>query len=192
MSNWIDSGGDAPHLCTNHDQGHQDLENSDLKNSDLENSQLRGVSRFKTPLTIGFALLALVLACHRGHARGRRPLCRFHRSRSLVPTASKGAARAVLLRRRRHRGQRRRLAIRQRALSRAARWRMGRCARRSRDHRTEPGRPNHGVAVPRLSRADHPLLHAGQHDPASAVAAAAQHISCRAPAARPRCPAARG
>jgi hypothetical protein len=59
VSNWIDSGGDAPHLCTDHDQRHQDP----------ENSQLRGSSRFKTPLTIGFAVLALVLASHLGHAR---------------------------------------------------------------------------------------------------------------------------
>src|SRR5258705_12490724 len=45
---------------------------------------------------------------------------------------------AVLLRRRWHRGQQRRLAIRQWPLSRTARWRMDRCIRRSRDPRTEP------------------------------------------------------
>src|SRR5258706_1685191 len=41
---------------------------------------------------------------------------------------------------------------------------MDRCTRRSRDHRTEPGWPNHGVAVARLYGYDHPLLHARQHD----------------------------
>src|SRR6266446_687313 len=41
---------------------------------------------------------------------------------------------------------------------------MDRCTRRSRDRRTEPGWPNHGVAVARLYGHDHPLLHARQHD----------------------------
>ena len=46
------------------------------------------------------------------------------------------------------------------------RRRMARRARRRRDHRAESGRPNHGLADPRLSRCaiEHPLLHAGQHD----------------------------
>src|SRR5947209_3871180 len=41
---------------------------------------------------------------------------------------------------------------------------MDRCTRRSRDHRTEPSWPNHGVAVARLYGHDRPLLHARQHD----------------------------
>ncbi len=60
MSNWIDSGGDAPRLFTYDDQ----------ENNDLENAQGRA-GRWKTLLTIGFAVLLLGLAAQRGHARDR-------------------------------------------------------------------------------------------------------------------------
>ena len=143
MSNWIDSGGDAPPICTD---------------DNWKNSDRRHARRLKAPLTIGIVVLLCTLGTHLGHAHdpshpelkawfeslrsGKGPCCS-------TPTA---------------RGQRRRLAIRQWPLSRSARWRMDRCPRRSRDIRTEPGRPNHGVAVARLYGHDHPLLHARQHD----------------------------
>jgi hypothetical protein len=59
VSNWIESGGNAPPLSTDGDQ----------ENKDLENSERRGVRRLKTPLTIGFAVLLLGLASQLGHAR---------------------------------------------------------------------------------------------------------------------------
>ncbi len=59
MSNRIESGGNAPPLCTDGDQ----------ENKDLENSERRGVRRLKTPRTIGFAVLLLGVASHLGHAR---------------------------------------------------------------------------------------------------------------------------
>jgi hypothetical protein len=52
VSNWIESGGNAPPLCTDDDQ----------ENKDLENLERRGVRRLKMPLTIGFAVLLLGLA----------------------------------------------------------------------------------------------------------------------------------
>ena len=61
MSNWIDSGGDAPRLCTDDGQ----------ENKDLENSQRRRARRLKAPLTAGFAVMLLALASHLGHARDR-------------------------------------------------------------------------------------------------------------------------
>ncbi|MDB5637097.1 MAG: hypothetical protein JWP51_2005 [Bradyrhizobium sp.] len=54
MSNWINSGGDGPRLCAE---------------DDWQNSQHRGARRFKTPLTIGFAVLLLGAASHLGYAR---------------------------------------------------------------------------------------------------------------------------
>jgi hypothetical protein len=56
VSNWIDSGGDAPRLRTD-DHG--------------ENAQRHRARRMRTPLTIGFAVLSLALASHLGHARDR-------------------------------------------------------------------------------------------------------------------------
>lgn len=55
MSDWIDSGGDAPRLCTDDSR---------------QNSQSL-VRRFKTPLTTGFAVLLVGLTFHLGHARDR-------------------------------------------------------------------------------------------------------------------------
>ena len=55
MSDWIDSGGDAPCL---------------FADGNGEASQLRSARRLKAPLTIGFALL-LGLAPDLGHARDR-------------------------------------------------------------------------------------------------------------------------
>jgi hypothetical protein len=55
VSDWIDSGGDAPRLCTG---------------GNRQNSQ--GLARrFKTPLTAGFAVLLVGLASNLGHARDR-------------------------------------------------------------------------------------------------------------------------
>ena len=61
MSNWIDSGGNAPRLCTDDER----------ENKGLENSHGRWARRLKAPLTIGFALMLLGLASHLGHARDR-------------------------------------------------------------------------------------------------------------------------
>jgi hypothetical protein len=52
VSNW--NGGHAPRLCTD---------------DDWKNSQRRSFKRLKTPLTIGFAVLLLGLACQLGNAR---------------------------------------------------------------------------------------------------------------------------
>ena len=57
MSNWIDSGGDAPYLCTD--------------DNDWKNPRPRRARRLKTSLTIGCAALLLALATHLGHARDR-------------------------------------------------------------------------------------------------------------------------
>jgi hypothetical protein len=65
VSNWNDSGGDGPRSYPYDDVS----ENAVRANRDLENSQRRCVRRLKTPLTIGLAVLALVLVSHRGHAR---------------------------------------------------------------------------------------------------------------------------
>ena len=53
MSNWIDSGGDAPPLCTD---------------DNWENSDRRHARRLKAPLTIGIAVLLWTLGAHLGHA----------------------------------------------------------------------------------------------------------------------------
>src|SRR5947207_4417711 len=185
VSDWIDAGGNAPRLCTD----------EDWKKSERR----RRARRLKAPLTIGITVLLVTLGCHLGHAHDPS-----HPELKAWFDSLKRREGAVLLRRRRHGGQRRRLAIRQWPLSRTARWRMDRCTRRSRDHRTEPGWPNHGVAVARLYGHDHPLLHARQHDLERDDAASKgahldnrravflMHISCRARAARSRCPAALG
>jgi hypothetical protein len=57
VSNWIDSGGEAPHSCA--DKG------------DRKNSQLRNTGRWKTLLTIGFAVLLTGLASQLGYTRDR-------------------------------------------------------------------------------------------------------------------------
>jgi hypothetical protein len=75
VSDWVDSGGDAPYFCT--DDGElQDLENQDLENQDLENknpdhSHPRRAGRQKAPLTVGVAAALLALASDLGHARDR-------------------------------------------------------------------------------------------------------------------------
>jgi hypothetical protein len=61
VSNWIDSGGDVPRLFADDDQ----------ENYDPENAQGRRAGRWKTLLTIGFAVLLLGLAAQLGHARDR-------------------------------------------------------------------------------------------------------------------------
>ena len=60
MSNWIDSGGDAPRSFADDDE----------ENGGLEYPQGRA-TRLKTTLTIGFAVLLLGLASQLGHARDR-------------------------------------------------------------------------------------------------------------------------
>ena len=60
MRNWIDSGGDVPRSFADEDQ----------ENRSLEYPQGRA-RRWKTTLTIGFALLLLGLASQLGHARDR-------------------------------------------------------------------------------------------------------------------------
>jgi hypothetical protein len=65
VSNWNDSGGDAPCLHLYDDASENDVS----ANGDLGNSQRRCARRLKTPLTIGLTVLALVLVSHRGHAR---------------------------------------------------------------------------------------------------------------------------
>jgi hypothetical protein len=59
VSNWNDSGGDGPYLHTDDDR----------ENKDPEISQPDRARRWKTPLTIGVAMLILALATHLGHAR---------------------------------------------------------------------------------------------------------------------------
>jgi hypothetical protein len=61
VSNWIYSGGDAPRLFADDDQ----------ENNGLENAQGRRAGRWKTLLTISFAVLLLGLAAQLGHARDR-------------------------------------------------------------------------------------------------------------------------
>ena len=60
MSNWIDSGGDAPRSFADDDE----------ENGGLEYPQGRA-TRLKKTLTIGFAVLLLGLASQLGHARDR-------------------------------------------------------------------------------------------------------------------------
>src|SRR5260370_25375534 len=68
VSDWVDSGGDAPYFCT--DDGElQDLENQDLENKDPDLSLPRRASRRKVPLTVGRAATLLARSSHLGHAR---------------------------------------------------------------------------------------------------------------------------
>ena len=60
MSNWIDSGGESPSLCT--DQDDREINDPDIS---------RLARRLKPPLRIGCAVLMLALASHLGHARDR-------------------------------------------------------------------------------------------------------------------------
>jgi hypothetical protein len=61
VSDWIDSGGHTPRLCADDDvSGNKNRENLQLR---------RRAWRLEAPLTIGFAVLLLGLACHLGHAR---------------------------------------------------------------------------------------------------------------------------
>jgi hypothetical protein len=61
VSDWIDSGGAAPRLCTDGEVS---------GNNDRENAQpRRRAGRLKAPLTICFAALLLGLTSHLGHAR---------------------------------------------------------------------------------------------------------------------------
>jgi hypothetical protein len=61
VSDWIDSGGDAPRLITDDDQ----------ENTDLENAHGCRARRWKAPLITGFTVLLLGLASQLGHARDR-------------------------------------------------------------------------------------------------------------------------
>ena len=60
MSNWIDFGGESPHICADHDDG---------EIRDPDNSQ--PARRLKTRLGTGFAVLMLALASDLGQARDR-------------------------------------------------------------------------------------------------------------------------
>jgi hypothetical protein len=97
VSNWIDCGGDAPPLCTD---------------DNWENSDRRHARRLKAPLTIGIAVLLWTLGAHLGHAHDPS----HPELKAWFESLRSGGA--VLLRRRRHCGQRPRLAIRQWALVR--------------------------------------------------------------------------
>ena len=61
MSNWIDSGGDAPRLFADDGQEH----------GELNNPRARRARRLKTTLTVGLAVVLLGLASQLGHARDR-------------------------------------------------------------------------------------------------------------------------
>ncbi len=61
MSNWIDSGGDAPREWFDDDWDY---------NGGLERAQCRA-RRWRTPLIIGLAVLVLGVASQLGHARDR-------------------------------------------------------------------------------------------------------------------------
>jgi hypothetical protein len=70
VSDWVDSGGNAPHFCTD-DEEFKNLELKDLELRDLDHPQRRRAGRLKAPLTIGFAAALVALASHLGHARDR-------------------------------------------------------------------------------------------------------------------------
>ncbi len=70
MSNWIDSGGNGPHLCTDDN----DWKNSDWENSDRRRKRRLRTSRLRTShrfgfVTFGLAALMLALAFNSGYAR---------------------------------------------------------------------------------------------------------------------------
>ena len=114
----------------------------------------------EAPLKYGFLCCWRAGFAARACARSRSVRQFQSRDQGVVRQLEKREG-AVLFGCRWQRGQRCRLGIRQRTLPRADRRRMDRRARRGRDHRAQPRRPNHGVADPRLWRADDPLLHAG-------------------------------
>jgi hypothetical protein len=60
VSNWIDSGGESPSVCT-------DQEDGETGNPNIS----QPARRLKTPLRTGFAALMLALASQLGHARDR-------------------------------------------------------------------------------------------------------------------------
>jgi hypothetical protein len=62
VSNWINSGGNGPHSCT---------DDNDRQNRNPEPERSRPAWRPKTPLKIGFAVLSLALASQLGEARDR-------------------------------------------------------------------------------------------------------------------------
>jgi len=149
VSDWIDSGGNAPRLYTDDER----------ENKGPENSHGRCARRLKTPLTIGFALMLLGLASHLGHARDRGQYANanpelkawFEGLKSgKGPCCSDADGTAVS----------------------DVDWQSGNGHYRVRldgewiDVPDEAviTEPNHGMANTRLSRADHPLLHARQHD----------------------------
>lgn len=66
MSNWIDSGGLAPHPSTDHSSTDNERENRSQGNS-----QLRQARRLHAPLTTAVALLLLAFVSHLAHARDR-------------------------------------------------------------------------------------------------------------------------
>src|SRR5260370_24928573 len=60
VSNWIDSGGNRPPLCT---------DDNDWETSDRRRDRRFRTRRLRTPLTLGLAALILAPASHSGHAR---------------------------------------------------------------------------------------------------------------------------
>jgi hypothetical protein len=77
MSNWIDSGGLVPHQCSDayprgdcktKDAKTKGLKTKDLKTEDLE---IRATGRWRAPLRIASAVLAMAVASPIGHARDR-------------------------------------------------------------------------------------------------------------------------
>jgi hypothetical protein len=75
VSDWVDSGGDAPYFCTDdgelQDLESKDLESKDLENQDLDHSLPRCAGCQKVRLTVGLAAALLALASGPGHARDR-------------------------------------------------------------------------------------------------------------------------
>jgi hypothetical protein len=74
VSDWVDSGGNAPYFCTDGELKDLELkvpELKDLKRQDPDHSQPRRAGRRKAPLKIGVAAVLLALASDPGHARDR-------------------------------------------------------------------------------------------------------------------------
>jgi hypothetical protein len=71
VSDWVDSGSNAPYFCTDDDRENKDLELKDLEIKNPDCSQRRCAGRQSAPLTIGFAAALLALASQLGHARDR-------------------------------------------------------------------------------------------------------------------------
>lgn len=180
MSNWDDSGGDAPRTFADEDR----------EDGGLDYLQGRPPWRLKALLTIGLAVLLLGLAAQFGHARDRgqfanaNPELRawFDGLKSgKGPCCSDADGTAVS----------------------DVDWESGNGHYRVRidgewvavpDNAviTEPNRVGRTMVWPIRDGVGGlyiPLLHAGQHDLISW--ARVTHISCRAPTARSRCPAGR-